>query len=147
MRPMPPGGPSPRDISTREDIEVLVGAFYRRAFDDAELGPIFVDVARLPERLDEHLPRIVDFWESVLLKTHAYPGGAFWPHQQLHERSPLTAAHFARWVDLWTATVEEHFAGPVATSAVVSAQRFAGAFHRRLAGGSGLAIGDRPTSG
>lgn len=135
-----------RDIEGRADIERIVRAFYGRAFDDPLLRPVFVDAARLDERLDAHIPTIVDFWESVLLKAHAYRGGAFWPHQQLHERSPLGPEHFDRWVAVWTATVSEDFEGPVATEAVVAAQRFASAFQRRLGGRTGLSI-DRAPSG
>ena len=39
------------DIADRDDITGLVAEFYRRAFADEVLGPIFLDVARvdLPE--------------------------------------------------------------------------------------------------
>jgi hemoglobin len=33
-------------------------------------------------------------------------------HMQLHQRSPLTPAHFQQWLKLFTSTADELFAGP-----------------------------------
>ena len=118
------------DISTRADCERLVRAFYGRAFEDELLGPIFVDVAKLD--LEAHVPRIASFWETILLGARSYHGGAFRPHVELHMQEPLTKAHFLRWLELWFATVEELFSGPVADVAMSHATRVAGAFHARL---------------
>jgi len=63
-------GRSPRqavneaDIVGRDDIEALLRDFYGRAFDDALLGPVFIDIAQM--NLDEHLPVMCDFWETAL---------------------------------------------------------------------------------
>lgn len=120
-----------RDIETRADCEQLARAFYGRAFADDLLGPVFTDVAQLD--LETHLPTITDFWESRLLGAHSYGGGAFAPHFQLHQRTPLTPELFERWLHLWATTVDERHAGPVAESAKVLAQRVAAAFSANLA--------------
>ena len=44
------------DLATRDDLEALLRAFYRRAFADPLLGHVFVDVVQMD--LEEHLPRI-----------------------------------------------------------------------------------------
>lgn len=119
------------DITTREDCEQLVRAFYARAFEDDQLGPVFVDVAKLD--LVEHVPRITSFWETVLLGARTYGGGAFVPHHHLNQLTPLTPALFDRWVLLWTTTVDELFAGSVAEDAKERARRVASAFSNRLA--------------
>lgn len=119
------------DIATRDDCERLVRAFYERAFDDDQLGPVFVLVAKLD--LEAHVPRITSFWETVLLGARSYGGGAFVPHYELDQLTPLTPALFDRWVELWTGTVEELFAGPVADDAVRRATLVAEAFSTRLA--------------
>lgn len=119
------------DIADRADCERLVRAFYERAFEDDRLGPIFVDVARLD--LDTHVPRITSFWETVLLGARSYGGGAFVPHYELDQQTPLTADLFDRWVSLWTTTVDELFAGPVADDAKRRARLVASAFAQRLA--------------
>ena len=119
-----------RDIATRDDCERLVRAFYERAFEDDRLGPVFVDVAQLD--LDTHVPRITSFWETVLLGARSYGGGAFVPHYELDQLTPLTPELFNRWVALWTMTVDQLFAGPVADDAKRRAELVAGAFSQRL---------------
>ncbi len=47
----------------------------------------------------------------------------------------LRAEHFARWLALWTATVDEHFAGHKAELARTPAARIAASISRRLLGG------------
>ena len=120
------------DIETRVDCERLVRAFYGRALTDDVIGYLFTDVAKLD--LEAHVPRITDFWETVLLGGTAYRGGAFGPHARLHEKSGLRGGHFARWLALWMATVDDLFVGPTASLAKGHAERVAGAFHRRLQG-------------
>jgi hemoglobin len=121
----------PRDIEDRADCERLVRAFYGRALEDPLIGWLFTDVARLD--LEAHVPRITSFWETVLLGARSYAGGAFRPHAALHMRAELRAAHFERWLVLWTETVDELFAGERAELAKAHAHRVAHAFHGRLA--------------
>jgi hemoglobin len=119
-----------RDIQSRADCEQLVRAFYGRAMADSIIGWLFVDIARLD--LESHVPRITSFWETILLGANSYRGGAFAPHAALHARAPLRGGHFERWVLLWTATVDELFAGERAELAKAHARRVASAFHSRL---------------
>jgi hemoglobin len=118
------------DISTREDCERLVRAFYGRALTDPIIGWLFTDIARLD--LEAHVPKIASFWETVLLDAHSYRGGAFVPHAMLHMKAPLHRGHFERWLFLWHATVDELFAGERAELAKNHADRVANAFHGRL---------------
>jgi hemoglobin len=118
------------DIENRADIERLVRAFYGRAMNDEIIGFIFTDVAELD--LESHVPQITDFWETQLLGTQSYSGGAFHPHAALNAKVPLRKAHFERWLVLWTRTVDELFDGPRAALAKVHAMRIANAFYGRL---------------
>lgn len=120
-----------RDIETRADCEELVRAFYARAMADTMIGYLFTDVAHLD--LEEHVPVITSFWETILLGGPSYRGGAFGPHARLHAKAQLRTGHFERWLALWSATVDERFAGPRAELAKAHAQRVARAFSRRLA--------------
>jgi hemoglobin len=122
----------PTDIETREDCEKLVRAFYGRALTDAFLGFLFTDVAKLD--LEEHVPRITSFWETILLGAQSYSGGAFRPHAELNAKARLAAGHFERWLWLWGTCVDELFAGPRAELAKSHARRVATAFYRRLQG-------------
>jgi hemoglobin len=118
------------DISTREDCERLVRAFYGKALGDPIIGYLFTDIAKLD--LEAHVPKIASFWETVLLGAHSYRGGAFAPHAVLHMKAPLQRGHFERWLWLWHATVDELFAGARADLAKSHANRVASAFHGRL---------------
>ncbi len=122
--------PIRHDIATRADCERLVRAFYERALSDPIIGFLFTDVARLD--LDVHVPRITNFWETILLGAHSYGGGAFRPHIELHLQVPLTRGHFDRWLFLWAMTVDELFAGERAQLAKAHATRVAVAFESRL---------------
>jgi hemoglobin len=139
------------DINDRADCERLVRAFYGKALTDPIIGFIFTDVAKLD--LEAHVPRIASFWETVLLGTRTYSGGAFRPHAELNERVRLRAGHFQRWLALWRETVDELFEGERAELAKAHAQRVAQAFYARLrelehadatpvtvAGGLGIAV-------
>src|SRR5262249_21820199 len=118
------------DIQDRADCERLVRAFYGRALTDPVIGFIFVDVAHLD--LEEHVPRITSFWETILLGAQSYGGGAFRPHAVLNMKVRLRAGHFERWLWLWHTTVDELFAGERAELAKTHAERVARAFHARL---------------
>jgi hemoglobin len=120
------------DITDRADIANLVTAFYQRAFADALLGPLFVDVAKVD--LSAHLPVMCDFWESVLLRAGRYHRNALRPHLQLNSMVELTTAHFERWLALWTATVDERHRGEKADLVKIQAARIAGSISRRLRG-------------
>ena len=119
-----------RDIETRADCERLVRTFYGRALVDPIIGFLFTDVAKLD--LEQHVPRITNFWDTILLGAHTYGGGAFRPHVELHIKVPLTRGHFDRWLHLWTMTVDELFEGERAELAKAHAIRVAAAFESRL---------------
>jgi hemoglobin len=118
------------DITTRDDCERLVRAFYERALNDPIIGFLFTDVAKLD--LEAHIPQITSFWETVLLGAQSYRGGAFRPHAELHMKAPLRRAHFDRWLTLWHETVDELFEGETAELAKAHAVRVARAFHGRV---------------
>lgn len=124
-----------RDLQDRSDIAELVGEFYRRAFKDPLIGPIFTDIARMD--LDHHLPIMCDFWETVLFNAGLYRRNALQVHLVLGARFPLGQEHFDRWLTLWVSNVDEHFTGEKAELAKTQARRIAGSILRRLQGRSG----------
>ncbi|MBA3693200.1 MAG: group III truncated hemoglobin [Acidobacteria bacterium] len=100
------------DIETRADIDDLMNRFYARAINDETIGYIFTDVAKLD--LEHHLPVIGDFWETLLFGTGNYQKHGRNPlqvHAVLHQKSPLSARHFRRWLELFRETVDQSFAG------------------------------------
>ncbi|CAA9511044.1 MAG: hypothetical protein AVDCRST_MAG85-2344 [uncultured Solirubrobacteraceae bacterium] len=121
-----------RDIETREDCERLVRAFYGQAFEDPTIGFVFTDVVGLD--LEAHVPRITDFWTTVLLGDKRYGGSAFNPHVAVHAKVALEERHFERWLQLWFGTVDDRFKGEKANQAKIHALRVAQAFLQRLQG-------------
>lgn len=108
-----------KDIETIDDCGTLVQAFYRTARADALLGPVFE--SRIAGRWDEHLERMTRFWGTVLLALQLYDGKPVDRHVGL----PIGPGHFGRWVSLWSAEVDQHFAGPRADLAKRAAQKMA----------------------
>jgi len=101
-----------RDIENREDIDVLMRTFYKRAMADETIGYIFTDVAKLD--LKHHLPIIGDFWETLLFQSGSYQKHGRNPlmvHSELNEKEPLLPVHFERWLEIFTEAVDELFYG------------------------------------
>jgi hemoglobin len=102
-----------KDITCRSDIEKLMVDFYRLAFNDDRIGYIFTDVAKMD--LEEHLPIICDFWESILFGKRDYAARGRNPmevHRLLAEKEPLRESHFVRWLELFCESVDRLFGGP-----------------------------------
>lgn len=118
------------DIQTAEDVRLLVDSFYRDALRDPEIGPFFTEVAQID--LEAHLPKMYAFWESILFKNHKYRGNAFAPHMDMHRKKPLTQAHFARWLQLFEATVDRHFEGVKARMAKDKARQIANMMQQKI---------------
>lgn len=119
------------DIATSADIDRLVATFYARVLPDPIIGFFFTDIAQID--LAAHLPKISAFWQQQLLGKPIYRGPLFEAHRDLHARATLSADHFHRWLTLFTQTVDELFAGPVADAAKVRAQRIATSMQQALA--------------
>jgi hemoglobin len=113
-------------LSTREDIQTLVDSFYAKVRVDELIGPIFNDVAKVD--WSEHLPKLYDFWNDLLLGSDLYHGRPFPPHTKLN----LEIQHFERWLRLFTATVDEHFTGLKALEAKQRALRIGQNFATNL---------------
>ncbi|GAB2950030.1 group III truncated hemoglobin [Hymenobacter coalescens] len=122
------------DIATEAHIQQLVDRFYDKVNADELLGPVFNALARV--HWPAHLPVMYDFWSSVLLGTARYKGRPFPKHMAL----PIEKPHFQRWLQLFYATVQEHFAGPKAEEAKVKALNIATMFEYRMRPKSALSI-------
>lgn len=119
------------DILNRADIERLVDCFYGRIRADALLGPIFDDVAETD--WETHLPKMYDFWNAVLLGVPGFRGNPMAVHAALADRVPLGAREFSRWLELFAASVDVTFVGPVAEDAKRRASQIAATMQYHLA--------------
>lgn len=121
----------PRDIDDRGDVEALVRAFYRDAATDDLLGPIF-EAAHVD--WPSHIATLTDFWSWQLLGERGYDGNPLRAHEPVDAMCPFADAHFDRWLDLFTATVDANFTGPTADVAKQRAGKMARALARLLRG-------------
>ncbi|SCY34371.1 group III truncated hemoglobin [Flavobacterium caeni] len=97
------------DIQTRADLEKLMAQFYDKLLADASISYIFTDVAKID--LVTHLPKIVDFWEVVVLHSGQYQKNVLQIHLDLHAMTPLEPQHFNTWLGHLHQTVDELFVG------------------------------------
>ena len=82
-------------------VSQLVEQFYRRIRRDALLAPIFA------ERISDwplHLERMKTFWRSILFNSGEFSGNPMVKHLAI---PGLEERHFARWLQLFYATLED----------------------------------------
>lgn len=101
-----------KDITTSEDIRLLVDSFYDQVKNDEVIGYVFNDIANT--NWEEHLPRMYGFWEIMLLGLPGVQTNPMERHSQINAMEKLTAEHFERWVQIWFDTIDSHFEGPTA---------------------------------
>ena len=97
------------DIECRDDIAKVVDAFYAKVQEDDLLGFIFNDIAET--NWDTHLPKMYDFWETMVLQGKNYMGNPLRPHLEVSEKTTMGPEQFDRWKSLFFATVDDRFAG------------------------------------
>ena len=98
-----------RDLENREDIVVVLQAFYQQATQDPQIGHFFTDVIKLD--IQEHIPVIANFWEAILFGSRTYGKNVMEVHQHIHQLSSIKKEHLDRWVKLFTQTVDHFFEG------------------------------------
>lgn len=97
------------DIKNKEDIKILISAFYVKIKADVSMAYFFEDVARV--NWEDHLPKVCNFFENILFSTGNYEGNPMVTHRELNKKSPVTPIHFQRWNLLFDTTVDELFVG------------------------------------
>jgi hemoglobin len=107
-----------------EDLHALMVAFYAVLANDVLLAPYFVDLD-----MPAHLPRIVDFWSTLLFHSGRYSGNAFRPHLDM---PGLTGEHFTHWLATLETTVDASYVGPNVERMKALAHRIAYSMQLRL---------------
>lgn len=108
------------DIRNKEDIQVLVDAFYLKIKADPVIGYLFTEVAKV--NWEKHLPIMYDFWDNILFHTGNFDGNPMLKHRVLNQKSTLTQTHFKHWNKLWKNTVDDLFEGEKAHEIKVRAE-------------------------
>ena len=120
------------DFKNRADIEKLVAIFYGKVMEDAAISYFFNDVAKV--NWENHLPKMCDFFENILLSSGNYDGNPMLAHEELHKKSEVKGEHFHHWNDLFDATVEELFSGVKAEEIKQRATNIAAAMMHKTLG-------------
>ncbi|QHS56596.1 group III truncated hemoglobin [Mucilaginibacter sp. 14171R-50] len=114
-----------KEIENIEDIKVFVDDFYTRVRTEELIGPIFMENI---EDWRPHLDKMYAFWNAALFGVHGFRGNPFAKHAPLNIGRP----HFERWLELFYATIDEHFEGFIAEDAKKRAELMASMFLTRL---------------
>ena len=112
-----------KDIETRTDIELLVNSFYQSIQKDDLIGPIFNNIARV--NWEEHLPKMYDFFETIILGHKGFKGNPMETHFKLNQKFPLKTEHFERWKGLFQTNIDSLFSGTIAEEAKQKASSIA----------------------
>lgn len=112
-----------KDISTREDVYLLVSSFYDKVRKDEVLGPFF----EMIEDWDEHLEKLTDFWQSNLFLKTRYYGNPLEAHIKADNANDnsISELHFGLWLNLWFETIDGLFEGDIAQNAKQRARKMA----------------------
>jgi hemoglobin len=112
------------DIKTEADVQTLVDAFYLKVQNDELISKYFAATD-----WQNHLPKMYDFWHSLIFLTGKYKGFPFAAHAGL---PGLSKQHFERWLQIFLQNVDEYFAGENADVMKNKAQQIATVFMLRL---------------
>ena len=112
-----------KDIETIEDIQKLVNSFYQKVEKDETIGFFFNDIGKVNWSL--HLPKMYNFWETLLFGNSVYKGNPMSKHFPINHIKSIQKHHFDHWLKLWTNTVNEHFSGETANLAIYKAKNIA----------------------
>jgi hemoglobin len=85
-----------KDISTSDEVTLLVKTFYSNLLLNEEIKPLFEHID-----FEKHMPHMIAFWEFVLLDKEGYTTNVFDKHVNL----PLTENHFKIWLATFDSTV------------------------------------------
>lgn len=119
------------DISTREDIFLLVTTFYGKVRKDVLLGPIFNTIVK---DWEEHIELLTDFWQTNLFFKKSYLGDPLEKHVEVDRKigGKINEKHFGVWMNLWYKTIDQLYEGDVAQIAKNRARNMATYMHLRI---------------
>lgn len=104
-----------KDMSSRQDIELFIRAFYEKVRKDATIGIIFTELVTI--NWEHHIKLITDFWETILLDNPVYKNNAMEVHYEIHAMYPLGKQHFDAWLNLFNQTLDEMYEGSITSTA------------------------------
>ena len=82
------------DIHTEQDVELMVNSFYAKVNQDPLLSYVFNDFAEVDWQ--SHLPKMYQFWNTLIFGEQSYKGNPFAAHVPL----PVDQSHLCGHHDL-----------------------------------------------
>ena len=120
------------DIAGRPEVIRLVDRFYETVRADETLGPIFDQIAEVD--WESHLPKMYNFWQTVLFREGGYKGDPIVAHANLLSKVELGRDKFDHWLALFKGTVDELFEGAHAEHIKRCAEDMANVIHGKING-------------
>ncbi len=98
------------DVCNRNDLSLLLDAFYTKIRANEEIGHFFNESI---QDWDSHLEKLTDFWENNLFAVRKYYGNPIKVHVEVDENfnHTINPNVFGLWLNLWFETLEELFEG------------------------------------
>jgi hemoglobin len=81
---------------------------------------------------ETHLPKLYDFWDTVLFRAGTFRGNPIAAHMKLIDRADLGWPMFEHWLELFRATVDELFSGENAGHIIRCAEDMARVIHSKI---------------
>mgnify|MGYP000439306260 CR=1 FL=1 len=112
------------DITSRENIKLIITKFYDKLLDDKKMLPFFVDIVN-ENQLDHHLEIITDFWNDILFDTITYQNNVMQKHLNKDAFVKFQKEHFTIWMSYLFVTIDTFFEGENVSKMKTRAQSIA----------------------
>ena len=112
-----------KDKQNREDIKQLIDSFYAEVRKNKRLSFLFDETAKVD--WVAHLPRMYNFWESILFDKALFNGNPMKKHKQLNQMAKLKAEDFDIWLGIFKTNIDKQFKGAVVEKAKQRAESIA----------------------
>ena len=96
------------------------------------LGLVFDEVAKV--HWESHLPKLYDFWDTVLFRAGTFRGNPIAAHAKLIPLTGMGWPMFERWLEIFRSTVNALFAGERAGHIIRCAEDMANVIYSRIHG-------------
>lgn len=114
-----------KDIQTEDDVKLFCDEFYRKLLADDRINRHFLHLDMMT-----HMPKIYNFWNSILLGLSIYKGNMIESHKSLE----LSKEDFPIWLRHFESTIRNHFEGEKADEAISRANTIAMTMRYKLLG-------------
>lgn len=118
-----------KDISTRQDIELIVKTFYDKVRTDNFLNQSFDETD-----WEKHVLLMTNFWDNVLFYSAEFSGNPMVRHQEAHEKLPMSKEQFHRWLIVFNETVDASHIGKNTTLLKERAKKISAILQDKLFG-------------